>query len=86
MFIIGSVLFWGGLAINWQADDILRNLRKPGEKGYKIPMGGMYTYVSGANFFGEMVEWIGYAVASGFAAPAVCFALNTCFNIGPRAI
>jgi hypothetical protein len=28
-----------GMFINIQADHILRNLRKPGEKGYKIPKG-----------------------------------------------
>lgn len=78
---------WGiGLYINSQSDRILRELRKPGETGYKIPYGGMFEYVSGANFFGEIVEWIGYAVACGGALPSVAFALSTLFNIGPRAI
>jgi hypothetical protein len=36
-FVLGFTLFAAGMAINWQADDILRNLRKPGETGYKIP-------------------------------------------------
>ncbi len=36
-FVLGFVLFLAGMAINWQADSILRNLRKPGETGYKIP-------------------------------------------------
>ena len=85
-FIVGSILFWGGLFINWQADGILRNLRKPGETGYKIPKGGMFTYVSGANFFGEMVEWTGFAIAAGGSIPAVTFAFCTVANIAPRAI
>merc|ERR1712065_96110 len=50
-FLIGGIIFLAGLIINWNSDHILRNLRKPGEKGYKIPKGGMFTYVSGANFF-----------------------------------
>jgi len=83
-FIIGVLLFFGGLAINIHSDYILRNLRKPGESGYKIPKGGLFSYVSGANFFGEIVEWIGFALATGTLA-AWAFALFTASNIGPRA-
>jgi len=80
---LGIVIFFLGMAINVQSDAILRNLRKPGETGYKIPRGGMFEYVSGANFFGEIVEWAGYAIAcwslSGFS-----FWFFTLCNIGPR--
>merc|ERR1712232_1490159 len=73
---------WGlGLYINLDADSILRNLRAPGEKNYKIPHGGMFEYISGANFFGEIVEWFGYAIAMGGALPGVTFALCCVFNI-----
>jgi 3-oxo-5-alpha-steroid 4-dehydrogenase 1 len=82
-----GVGLWGlGVYINTESDRILRELRKPGETGYKIPRGGLFDYVSGANFFGEIVEWIGYAVAMGGALPGVTFAICTAFNIGPRAI
>ncbi|XP_060067583.1 3-oxo-5-alpha-steroid 4-dehydrogenase 1-like [Ylistrum balloti] len=83
-FYLGLVLFFVGMIINIHSDHILRNLRKPGEKGYKIPKGGMFNYVSGANFFGEMSEWCGFAVACG-TLPAYSFALFTVCNIGPRA-
>ncbi|XP_078694369.1 3-oxo-5-alpha-steroid 4-dehydrogenase 1-like [Branchiostoma floridae x Branchiostoma belcheri] len=82
--IVGMVLFLAGMAINLHADHILRNLRKPGETGYKIPQGGMFTYVSGANYFGEIVEWTGFAIAC-WSLPAVAFAVFTASNIGPRA-
>jgi len=82
-FIIGFTLFIAGMSINWQADSILRNLRKPNETGYKIPYGGMFNYVSGANFCGEIIEWTGYAIAA-WNLPAFAFALFTFFNIGPR--
>ncbi len=36
---LGLNLFFVGMAINIHSDDILRNLRKPGETGYKIPRG-----------------------------------------------
>ena len=38
-FILGHLLFLLGMAINIHSDSILRNLRKPGETGYKIPQG-----------------------------------------------
>lgn len=47
--------------------------------------GGMFTYVSGANFFGEIVEWAGFAIAC-WSLPSLAFFLFTAFNIGPRAV
>ncbi|VDL77406.1 unnamed protein product [Nippostrongylus brasiliensis] len=85
MLYLGMALFATGMYINIQSDSILRNLRKPGEAGYKIPRGGMFEYVSGANFFGEIVEWFGYALMSG-SLPAIAFAMFTASNIGPRAV
>mmetsp|Transcript_86974 Transcript_86974/g.235699 ORF Transcript_86974/g.235699 Transcript_86974/m.235699 type:complete len:250 (+) Transcript_86974:67-816(+) len=85
-FPFGLVVWATGMWINTDADRILRDLRKPGEIGYKIPHGGMFTYVSGANFLGEIIEWFGYALALGGALPAVTFAVCTASNIGPRAV
>ena len=45
----------------------------------------MFTYVSGANFFGEIVEWSGFALAC-WSLPSLAFATFTALNIGPRAI
>ena len=41
-FIAGVIIFIIGYIINRHSDIVLRDLRKPGEKGYKIPFGGMY--------------------------------------------
>lgn len=49
-----------------------------------LSSGGMFELVSGANFFGEIIEWCGYAVAS-WSFPAFSFALFTICSIGPRA-
>ncbi|XP_072017903.1 3-oxo-5-alpha-steroid 4-dehydrogenase 1-like isoform X2 [Amphiura filiformis] len=84
-FLFGCTMFVIGMAINIQSDRILNNLRKPGETGYKIPRGGMFDYISGANFFGESLEWMGYAVAC-WNLPAFVFAIFTLSNIGPRAL
>lgn len=84
-FVAGLILFFVGFAINNHSDHVLRNLRKPGETGYKIPNAGMFRYVSGANFFGEIVEWTGFACAC-WSLPAAVFAFTTICNIGPRAL
>lgn len=84
-FIVGSLLFCLGMAINIHSDHILRNLRAPGETGYKIPKGGLFNYVSGANFFGEILEWLGFAIACN-SLTGLAFFLSTLCNIGPRAL
>lgn len=81
--ILGSLLFFLGMFINIHSDHILRSLRKPGEKGYKIPRGGMFTYISGANYFGEIIEWLGFAIAC-WSLPSFAFAVFTISNIAPR--
>ncbi|XP_071961967.1 3-oxo-5-alpha-steroid 4-dehydrogenase 1-like [Antedon mediterranea] len=83
-FLVGIFLFFAGMSINLHSDYILRNLRKPGETGYKIPKGGMFNYVSGANFFGEILEWLGFAIAN-WSFSGFSFFLFTLCNIGPRA-
>ena len=84
-FILGVAAFVAGAAINVHADSVLINLRRAGsgDRAYYIPSGGMFYYVSGANFFGEIVEWAGWAVAS-WSLPAAAFALFTLCNVGPR--
>jgi 3-oxo-5-alpha-steroid 4-dehydrogenase 1 len=83
-FIIGAALFIIGFVINRKADDDLRNLRKPGESGYKIPDGGLYRWISCPNYFGEIVTWVGWAVAT-WSLPGLAFAVFTVANLAPRA-
>ncbi|CAM9823826.1 unnamed protein product [Chrysoparadoxa australica] len=85
-FVAGAILFLFGFMVNVHSDGILLNLRKPGEeKKYKIPRaGGMFEFVSGANFLGEIVEWLGYSLAC-WSLHAAAFGVSTMFNIGPRA-
>lgn len=81
---IGGALFIAGMAINLHSDRIIRHLRKPGDTRHYIPRGGMFRYVSSANYFGELLEWVGFAVASWSWAGAV-FAWWTFANLAPRA-
>ena len=83
--VTGSALWAVGFGINLHSDGVLRGLRAPGESGYRVPQGGAFEYVSCANYFGETVEWCGYALASGGALPAVAFAFFTFANLAPRA-
>jgi protein-S-isoprenylcysteine O-methyltransferase Ste14 len=83
-FIIGVIIFFTGLVINIHSDYILRNLRKPGDKDYKIPYSGLFEYISCPNYFGEIVEWTGWAIAT-WSLPGLAFAIFTFANLGPRA-
>ena len=82
--LMGALLFLVGFAINQHADWVLLNLRKPGETGYKIPRGGLYRWITCPNYFGEIIEWFGFALCT-FAFPALVFALWTVANLLPRA-
>ena len=84
MFIVGCVIFFVGMAINWHSDYIIRHLRKPGDTGHYIPRGGMFRYVTSANYFGEFLEWCGFALLT-FSAAGAVFALWTFANLAPRA-
>jgi 3-oxo-5-alpha-steroid 4-dehydrogenase 1 len=83
-FIVGLGLFLTGFIINRRADSILRHLRKPGESGYKIPSGGLYRWISCPNYFGEIITWVGWAVAT-WSLPGLAFAVWTIANLAPRA-
>ncbi len=83
-FIVGTLLFFLGMGINIHSDKIIRNLRPPGDRGHYLPRGGMFRYVSSANYFGEIVEWTGFAILTGSLAGAT-FAIWTFANLVPRA-
>lgn len=83
-FIAGTLLFFTGMGINLHSDHIVRHLRKPGDTRHYIPRGGMYRYVTSANYLGEFVEWIGFAVLT-WSLAGVVFAFWTFANLAPRA-
>lgn len=53
---------------------------------YYIPHSPWFTYISCPNFFGELVEWFGFAMASHFSLPSVAFLIYTASNLIPRGI
>ena len=82
-FIIGLTLFFTGFFINRDADNTLSQLRSS-NFGYKIPNGGLYRWISCPNYFGEIIQWIGWAIAT-WSLPGLSFALWTIVNLTPRA-
>lgn len=83
-FITGVIIFIAGMSINIYSDHILRGLRKNGQAGYLIPQGGLFKYVSCPNYFGEILEWTGWAIAT-WSLPGLAFAVFTSANLMPRA-
>ena len=83
-FLAGTVIFLCGMYINIQSDSIIRHLRKPGDTAHYLPHGGFFRYVTSANYFGEFVEWVGFAILTWSWSGAV-FALWTFANLAPRA-
>ncbi|MDE6010064.1 MAG: DUF1295 domain-containing protein [Muribaculaceae bacterium] len=84
LFILGVIIFFTGMAINLHSDHIIRSLRKPGDNNHYIPRGGMFRYVTSANYFGELTEWIGFAILT-WSWPGLVFAIWTFANLAPRA-
>ena len=82
--LTGLILFFLGMGINLHSDHIIRHLRKPGDTRHYLPEKGLYRYVTSANYFGELIEWTGFAVLT--ASPAAwVFVWWTFANLVPRA-
>lgn len=84
LFILGTVIFAAGMAININSDYIIRHLRKPGDSRHYIPKGGLFRYVTSANYLGEFTEWVGFAILT-WSLGGLTFAVWTFANLAPRA-
>lgn len=84
-FILGLLLFITGFAINKIADIKLRNLRKKSPSEYVIPSGWLFNYISCPHYFGEIIEWGGWALIT-WSLPGLAFFVFTIANLFPRAI
>ncbi|KAI9138503.1 putative membrane dehydrogenase protein [Paraphysoderma sedebokerense] len=90
-FWVGVLVWVLGLYVNTKSDDILMKLRKKKDKDddkkkYFIPRGFLYEYISCPNYFGEVLEWTGYCIASNFSLPSIAFVILTFTNLFPRAL
>lgn len=49
---------------NLRCHILQRNLRSPGEKGYKIPHGFLFEYITCANYTMEIGAWVFFTIAT----------------------
>lgn len=83
-FLIGTLIFFIGMGINLHSDHVIRNLRPAGDTKHYLPQKGMYHYVTSGNYFGELLEWIGFAILTQSTASWI-FVIWTFANLAPRA-
>lgn len=83
-FIIGALIFACGFVLNIHSDRILFTLKR-NSPDYAIPRGGLFRFVSCPNYLGEIVEWIGWAIAA-WSPAGLAFAFFTAANLVPRAL
>ena len=82
--MVGLCLFAAGMLINLHSDHVIRHLRQPGDTRHYLPRRGLYRFITSANYFGELMEWLGFAIVA--ATPAAwVFPIWTAANLVPRA-
>ena len=84
-FLTGIAFFVSGFIINKTADEKLRRLRTESPQEYKIPKGWLFEYISSPHYFGEIIEWAGWAIMT-WSLPGLAFFIFTFANLFPRAI
>jgi steroid 5-alpha reductase family enzyme len=84
-FWIGFLLFISGFIINKTADEKLRKMRTESPSDYLIPSGWLFNYISSPHYFGEIIEWAGWAVMT-WSVPGLAFSVFTFANLFPRAM
>ena len=86
ILLLGLIIFFTGLIINVNSDNKLIGLRlKNEENKYVIPNGGLFNYISCPNFFGELIEWLGFAIIT-LNLCSLSFFIWTFIDLVPRAI
>ncbi len=81
---VGGLLFITGMFINIVSDRMLIRLRRGSDGSYRIPTGFLYRWVSCPNYLGEILEWVGWAIAT-WSLAGLGFAAWTAANLVPRA-
>ena len=83
-FIIGLSIFLMGLYINIKSDNILIKLREDLGSGYHTPKGFLFNKVTNPNYFGEILEWLGWFILT-LSPAGLVFFIWTMANLIPRA-
>ena len=84
-FIIGVIVFFLGFYVNLRSDYIIRHLRKrDDDTNHYLPSGFLFNYVTSANYLGELMEWLGFAILT-WSLSGLVFFIWTFANLVPRA-
>ena len=88
-FLVGLAIYYTGYSLNIHSDWIVRRLRTKeevasGEKVYRIPKGGLFTYVTNPSYFTELVAWSGFAICTWSLGGVFILAISAA-NLIPRA-
>ena len=84
-FIVGLSVFLFGMFINIKSDYIINSMKRDKGPGYHIPDQFLYKYLSAPNYFGEIIEWLGWAILT-FSVSGFVFLIWVIANLFPRAI
>jgi 3-oxo-5-alpha-steroid 4-dehydrogenase 1 len=84
-FIAGCLIFISGFIINKTADEKLRKLRHENPAEYVIPDGWLFNLISNPHYFGEIIEWGGWALMT-WSLPGLAFFIFTFANLFPRGV
>lgn len=84
-FRAGVLLFIFGFIINKIADRKFSNFRKANPGNYTLPEGWLFNYISCPHYFGEIIEWAGWAIMT-WSLPGLAFSVFTFANLFPRAV
>ncbi len=84
-FIGGILLFVAGFIINKTADEKFRRFGEENRGEYISPQGWLFEYISCPHYFGELIEWAGWALIT-WSLPGLAFFVFTFANLFPRAI
>jgi len=84
-FLTGFTLFLSGFIINKTADEKFRSLRAKTPDEYIVPEGWLFKYISSPHYFGEIVEWAGWALMT-WSSSGLAFFIFTFANLFPRAV
>ena len=82
---LGLALFAIGTLGNFYHHYLLANLRKPGEKVYKVPSGAFFEFVAAPHYLFELVAWAGAALVVQHVV-VVSFVVFMTFYLTDRAV
>jgi len=82
-FLAGVAIFAAGMLANVHSDEVVLDLRKAGA-GHAVPQRGLHRWLASPNYFGELLEWSGWALAT-WSLAGLAFAVWTFANLAPRA-